>query len=137
MKYRYDLAVAIINELLGDSDLIDKINGVYLFEADDDATPPYIVYEQITDGNKIYTFNSDEADVSSPQFRIKVWDPDAAASGTTEEILDLVDAALDFTTIERQGLKLTIQNTGGGPNRDYENEDGLKRSWLQYRTDTT
>ena len=134
MKFRYDLAVAVINELLGDSDLINKINGVYLFEANDDATPPYLVYEQITDGTKIYSFDADEADVSSPQIRIKVWDGDNAASGTTEEVLDLVDGALDFVKIERQGLKFKPFNTGS-TTRDYEDEDGLKRSWLQYRMD--
>ncbi len=134
MKFRYDLAVAVINELLGDSDLINKINGVYLFEANNDATPPYLVYEQITDGTKVYSFDSDEANVSSPQIRIKIWDGDSAASGTTEEVLDLVDGALDFTTIERQGLKFTLLNQNS-TTRDYEDEDGLKRSWLQYKMD--
>jgi len=136
MKFRYDLAVAVINELLGNSDLINKINGVYLFEADDNPTPPYLVYEQITDGNKTYSFNASEADVSSPQIRIKVWDGNAAATGTSEEVLDLVDGALDFVRIERQGLNFKPLNTGS-TTRDYENEDGLKRSWLQYRMDIT
>jgi len=136
MKFRYDLAIAIINELLGTTALMDKINAVFLFEADDDATPPYLVYEQITGGTKVYSFDADEADVSSPQIRIKLWDGDNASAGTTEEVLDLVDGTLEFTTVERQGLEFTLLNNGS-TTRDYETEDGLKRSWLQYKMDIT
>lgn len=134
MKFRYDLAVAIIDELLADTSLMNKANGVYLVSADDDATPPYLVYEQITDGTKIYTMNTSEATVSMPQIRIKIWDADSPAAGTSEEVMDLVDDVMDFKRIEREGLSFKPKNTGS-MTRDYENESGFQRSWLQYRMD--
>ncbi len=135
MKFRLSLAKAIINELLDDTDLMNLVNGVYLVEADDDATEPYLVYKQITDGDKNYAFDSNSAVTSRPMIQINLWDGSSPASGTSEEVLDELDRVLDQTKIERNDLEFTCFNTGS-MDRDFQNDSGLWRSWIRYSLQT-
>ena len=127
MEYRKDLAIAIINKLLTDLDY-----GVYLAEAEDNATAPYIVYRLITGGDKNYAFDEGEAVTTQPVIQLDLWDDSTPASGTTEEILDEIDIALDQTKIEDEGLKFTLFNSGNF-SRDFQDESGMWHSWLRYR----
>lgn len=136
MKFRLDLAKAIINELIDamdDGEL--SVNGVYLVEADDDAEEPYLVYKQITDGEKNYAFDESSAVTSQPVVQINLWDGSSPASGTSEEILDELDDVLDQTKIDRSDLEFTCFNTGS-MDRDYQSDSGLWRSWIRYSLQT-
>lgn len=131
MEYRESLAKAIINKLLSEISI-----EVYLTEATDDANAPYLVYKQITDGNKNYAFYEDEAVTSRPLIQINLWDDSSPASGTTEQKLDEVDSILDQTKIEDEGLAFTLFNAGG-TEREYQDDSGLWMSWLRYRAEIT
>lgn len=131
MEYRESLAKAIINKLLSETSM-----SVYLTEADDDASDPYLVYNQITDGDKNYAFYEDEAVTSRPLIQIDLWDGSPPASGTTEQKLDKVDDILDQTKIDDEGLAFTLFNAGG-TEREYQDDSGLWMSWLRYRAQVT
>ncbi len=135
MKFRKALAKAVINELTNDSDLEDLVDEVYLTEADDDASAPYLVYRQFTDGEKNYAFDGDGAVTSKPLIQIDLWDDSSPASGDSEEILDEIDNVLDQTKIERNDLEFTCLNAGS-MDRDYQDESGLWRSWMRYNLQT-
>ncbi len=127
MRFRKSLAKAIINKLLNDLSY-----EVYLQEAADGATAPYIVYSMITDGNKNYAFDESEAVTTQPMIQLDLWDNNTPASGTTEDILDEIDESLDQTKIEDEGLEFTLFNSGNFT-RDYQDESGMWHSWLRYR----
>lgn len=131
MQFRTSMAKAIINYIIDNTSY-----EVYLQEADDDASAPYIVYSMISDGDKNYAFKESEAVTTQPMIQLDLWDDNPPASGTTEDVLDEIDGLLDQTKIEDEGLSFTLFNSGNFT-RDYQGESGMWHSWLRYRLQIT